>query len=90
MEKTLRQRANAASLTDALGWTSILGAFSGKKSKPIHYSEFLPYRDEFDEGDRTLSRYAVSVVAELIKKDDLPIQLTRTLANIKEVAKELK
>lgn len=90
MEKLNRQRANAASLTDALGWTSILQAFAGKKSKPIHYSEFLPYRDEFDEGDRTLSRWAVSICADLINKDALPIQLVRTLADIKEVGKEIK
>ena len=76
-------------MTNAIGWSSVLNGFSGKNSKPIHYSELLPYQDEFDEAGRQLSRYATGITLRLIKENKLPIAMVQQLAKLKEISKEI-
>lgn len=70
-DRIRRKEANAASATDAQGWTSILLAFA-KEGTQLDPRDLLPYPDDArDINDRRISRRTAKMLLQLEREGKL-------------------
>lgn len=85
MEEIKREQVNAASITNAIGWSGLFNGFAKETDKKLEPQQILPYPTEAKQKDKMFSDKTIATVKRLARNNKLPQQLYLTLRQIEEV-----